>query len=533
MPGIPLGRAATEPAVSHAPPGRAGTAGSVAAWVAGLLLLGVAMYAAPATGARLLIIVCIGAAGLWAIWKHLGVGLAGMLLATSSLIPRGRFTLGAAGLRLDLADMTIIALLAVILLQLLQGRRFATLERAARPIAVLLLLFAGGAVLSAAYARLELHVNLGIVLGELRPAVYCAACAVVAIAAVRRGELPGLIIGLFIVADLTALAVILGQFSASVRGVLPVPPEGVWQINQVGSAAGGFGAVRLVPPAHVLMYLMANIAFCLLLGPLQRPRLRLAITLQFMMLIVALVLTYTRAQWIASLIAMLLACILAPRPAQRRLSRALLLIVPVCCLAIGAIGSGLLSPGSGGPAGALATRAGSIFKPSDTLGSASLQWRTYEDGAAIASIRAHPLLGVGLGNNYRNRTLLQGEASGWLYPLVGTSSLTRFAHNGYLYLAVKTGLPIFAVFIGFCLAFLLGGVRLYRRTAATQQRLIVLACLCSFAGVLEWAFFEPHFMLAASMATVGVAAGIVMAGGNVTQRVLSSAERARAGGWLP
>ncbi len=40
-----------------------------------------------------------------------------------------------------------------------------------------------------------------------------------------------------------------------------------------------------------------------------------------------------------------------------------------------------------------------------------------------------------------------------------------------------------------------------------------LAGVCSFAGLLEWAAFESHFMQTGSMTTLGLMVGIVAAAG--------------------
>jgi O-antigen ligase len=100
--------------------------------------------------------------------------------------------------------------------------------------------------------------------------------------------------------------------------------------------------------------------------------------------------------------------------------------------------------------------------------------------------------------------MLQGEARGWLYDLSGEARLTRFMHNGYLYLAVKMGLPAAAVFAGFALSFLAAGVAAYRRVRGRWAGTLVLPVVAAFLGLLEWSIFEAHLMLAPGMAAVGL-----------------------------
>ena len=476
-------------------------------WAFALVLLGGSVYLAPMKSSLLFALVAISVLSVWLVWHHPELGLLVVSFSTTGLVPRNLFSLPLAGLRLDPADIAVLGLLAVFVIQGLQRGR---MEFPQWSVSGPLMAFAGFAVFSALYARFYEGVNLGLVVGELRPAVYCLGCAIAAMMIARRRQLTILLAGLFMIADLTAGAVILEQFK-SVQGILQLPPNGTWQINQLGGAGGGFGSVRVVPPGHVLVYLMAIIAFCLLLGPLQRRGLRVFLALQLAFLSLGLVLTYTRAQWIASGIAVLLVCTFLPLAAKKKLGRFLLVAVPVVALAVGLFGAGLLSVGGAVVNRALVSRFTSLLAPDSTAGTASLEWRSFEVAAAGRALNEHPLVGVGPGNDYRDVTLLQGEASGWLWELGGNSRLTRWVHDSYLYIAVKMGVVAAGVFLWFCLAFLVGGARAYASTPYGPAKFIVLAVVCSFAGLLEWAVFEAHFMLPAGMATVGLMLGIVIA----------------------
>jgi O-antigen ligase len=371
-----------------------------------------------------------------------------------------------------------------------------------------LIAFAGFAMFSALYALFYQSVNPTLIVGELRPAMYFAGCAIIAATIARRQQLTILLVGLFVIADLTAGAVILHQFARIAPSPVGVPLSGDWQINPFG-IGGGFGSVRVVPPGHVLMYLMANVAFCLMLRPPKIRWSRTVLALHVAFLGLALVLTYTRAQWTASGIALLLICAFLPRTTRRSLGRLLLVLAPVLALSVWLVGSELVPLGGTGMAQALTSRVTSVFTVGDTLASASLEWRIFELDAATRSLFQHPFLGVGLGNDYRDITLLQGEASGWLWQLGGNSRLTRFIHDSYLYVAVKMGILALGAFIWFCVAFLVGGTRSYLRMPDSSEKLIVLAIVSSFAGLLEWVVFEAHLMHTPGMVTLGLMVGLV------------------------
>jgi O-antigen ligase len=242
-----------------------------------------------------------------------------------------------------------------------------------------------------------------------------------------------------------------------------------------------------------------------MLSPLRPAALRWACGLQFAFLNLALLLTYTRAQWIASVIALGLACLLMPAAGRRRLAPLVFAGLGPGILVAGLAVAGLLGARAGHGLDALLARASSLTTPGETLDSTSLQWRVFEIGEALESIARHPWLGVGLGNDYRPRPLLGGEARG--DPRVtrfgGDTRLTRFMHNGYLYVATKAGLPTLAVLGWFAVALLVAGGRAYRAAPDAPPKALALAIVCGFAGFLEWTFFEPHLMLPASMATIG------------------------------
>jgi O-antigen ligase len=472
----------------------------------------------PPQGTGLALLGVLGAPAAWAFWRRPELGLLAMCFFTASFLPRTAFGVNLAGFRLDAADLTLLGLLVLLIAH---GLRRGTLVVPGWLVVGPLLAFAAVACFSALYARIYEHVPLGLALGELRPAAYCAGCALIAATITRRPQVTTLLLGLFILADLTAGAVILQQFVGPEGRVLPgMAVTGVWQIDALdaGSAAG---PVRIVPPGHVLVYVMANVAFCLLLGS-QRRWWRPLVLLQLGFLSVALLLTFTRGQWVASGIAALLACVAGAyvsRAVRRRLKRLSLAVVPSLALAGLALTSLALSGLELAPVGdtdlgaAVGDRVGSMLDPDETLASSSLRWRAFEAEEVFKVLSERPLLGVGLGNDYRLVTLLDGEASGWQWDPEGDGRLTRFVHNSYLYIAVKMGLLALALWIWFCLAFIACGARTFAGAPEGTPQLTVLAVSCSFVGLLEWATFEAHLMNTASMATVGLMVGVVAAGG--------------------
>jgi O-antigen ligase len=168
--------------------------------------------------------------------------------------------------------------------------------------------------------------------------------------------------------------------------------------------------------------------------------------------------------------------------------------------------SGATLAGSGA-VGSLSARALSIFEPEQTLDTDSLAFRLYETGEATRSIAQHPWLGVGLGNVYRDVTLLTDEASA---NRTGRR-LTWYIHDGFLFMTVKMGLPAMLVFAWFSLAFIVGGLRAYIRSPYGRSKILILASLASYVGFLEWSLTSPLTMDSASACVVGMMLGLVAA----------------------
>ncbi len=499
--------AADPPQESYPTHGRLGAL--VATLVLGLLVLG--LYVAPNTAPYAVAAVGLGLPAAWLLWVHPEVGMVTLILLTDTVIPSEmRFP----ATNIELRDLMLVGMLALLAACGL-WRRNLTLPwwRVSGP----LLAFLAMALFSALYAVTYLDVAPNLALNELRTAVYYASFFIAAWGLVRRAQLRWLLIGLFLVANLTTAVVFLEQFPRT-RDLIPLeatwylgqqsetPTElGAWYLAQQSDATATFGSLRVVPPGHVLIYLMATIAFCLLIGNGQSRRVRLLCALELAFLGAGLLLTYTRAQWLASLTALALAFLLLPSAHKKRAVQSVAVVtLAAVCVAGLSLGSFEEQATTIPFVGTLASRAVSVLSPADTLATDSLSWRVYETQTAVQSISDHPFLGVGLGNAYRDVTLFQDVG-------MGSADLTRFIHNAYLYILVKMGFLGLAAFLWFYFAFLICGWREAQALRDDQAQIIVIACVCAGVGLLQWSLTTPHFFTTESTVIVGVMVGIVAA----------------------
>ena len=480
-------------------------------WAIGLGVLAASLYLAPTITALALAAFGLGLPLFLLAWFRPEFGLLALIFLTSSFVPADivdvRLPIGGG---LDLRDLTLLGMLGLLGFQ---GLTRKALPVPWWPIGMLLLAFLGLAVFSAVYALFFQGVEPNWALNDLRILMYYAVFFVTSWVITQRRQLAIVLAGLFLIADLTAGIVILQQFLGTGNRLLAAMSGTHWHLWQQDAASGGFGLVRVVPPGHVLMYFMMVIAFGLMVFTRQNPRLRAILALQFVYLNVGLLLTYTRAQWVAAAIALGLIFIVLLPTYKAQFARYLVVGIPVLLLAYTLFGTELQESIENVPvANALAERALSIFTPGKTLETFSLQWRLFETEEALRSISEHPLLGVALGNSYRDVTLLRGEASGRFQGGLARgvfSRFTRFIHSSYLSITVKMGLPALIGFLWFCVASIVKGWQLYRNLSESQLKGLVLAVVAGFIGLLQWSLLHQRLMETESTSVVGLMVGLI------------------------
>ncbi len=478
--------------------------------VLGLGGLAAGLYLAPELATLGLVLLGLGPPIVLLLWRRPEFGLLAIIFLTSRLIPSDvidlRLPIGGG---LDLQDLVLIGMLGLLILQ---GLIRKNLSIPWWPVGAPLLVLLGLALFSTLYALFYQHVELNWVFGDLRAVAFYGVFFVTGWAITQRRQLTTVLVGLFIIADLIAGVVLLQQFLGANHPLL-ASMSSTWRVEALqAEGSGSFGLVRIMPPGVVLAYFVMVMAACLMALASHNRRLRVLFALQFAYLNLGLLLTYTRALWIAAVVSLGLALIVLFPTYKAHLLR---------YLVIGILGLGLLvglsgtqpdqSPGSE-ISTAAAARLLTIFTPEETLDSNSLKWRVFETEEGLRSVSEHPLIGVGLGNSYREITTLAGEAFGWMtggsLASGDTSRFTRFLHNSYLSIAVKMGLPALACLLWFCVSLVVNSALLYRHLSEGQSRAIALAVLATVVGLLEWSFFHQHFVQTESTAIVGLMAGL-------------------------
>lgn len=479
--------------------------------ILGVGILWVTLYLIPKMVVPSLFLIELGIPILLLLWRWPEFGLLGILFLAANFLPMDivdiRLPIGGG---LELRDLLLLGLFGLLIFR---GLARGTLYIPWWPVGTPLVMFLTLAMISTIYALLWQGVENHWVFAELRDLLAYILFFITAWVLNRQRHLVTVLVGLFVIADLTSAVIFAQQFLGSSKPLLPAMTASFWGIWNQGGSIGSIGSVRVVPPSHVLVYFTNLIAGSLTIFSPTR-KLKAMFAFQFGLLGLALLLTYTRAQWLATAMALALMLIIIAPMYKAQFTRLAFFSIPVILLAFSLLGFSLQKHTEKTTLfSLLSERAMTLLTPDETLGTSSLEWRIFETEESLHSISHHLLLGVGLGNSYRNITTLQGEADGWFtgnsLAAGDVSRFTRYVHSSYLWIPVKMGIPAFIIFLWFCVAFLVAGWQLISRLPDQQMKGIVLAIVTGFAGLLVWTIFHQHLIMNRSSTAVAFMAGLV------------------------
>lgn len=148
--------------------------------------------------------------------------------------------------------------------------------------------------------------------------------------------------------------------------------------------------------------------------------------------------TFSRAVWAGAVVGGLIFLFITPKLKGSKAGTALLFATTAL--------TGVLMLGIAAPRVGAAIEDRVLSVANEGKKGSSIGFRFDENGQAIESIKKSPILGIGLGGEYK-RVFRQGDIGG------GFNIETSFIHNAYLALWLKLGLAglLFPVFLAFCL----------------------------------------------------------------------------------
>jgi O-antigen ligase len=123
----------------------------------------------------------------------------------------------------------------------------------------------------------------------------------------------------------------------------------------------------------------------------------------------------------------------------------------------------------------------------DTVNESSLQWRFVETDYALQQVVSHPLLGLGLGAQYRPfDSRIDYVGQGW--------DARGYIHNAHLWIMVDTGLLGYACLVWLSILFLIRGFQHWREIKDPKMQSLVLGTTLAYLGLLFTALVNPIFM---------------------------------------
>ena len=262
-----------------------------------------------------------------------------------------------------------------------------------------------------------------------------------------------------------------------VGDVIKLIPGKEYNVNDL---VGEIDAVRLQPPGETLLFVTFMTAIAFVTNYRGKSLLRSRYLYLLIVIGLGVTFTYVRTYVLAASLGVILLMIFgAPANRKRLLSLAawgtvIFFLFAVVALGVGGKLESTLSAVSG--------RYLTLFAGKELVQSKSLDDRQVENSFAIKQIQNHPILGIGLGNDYRPP--IYGEDDDILY----------YVHNVYLWLLMDLGIPGFCLFLAFYLTFLVRAWKNFHKIQDDYFRSIVTGASIAGVGILPMALVIPLFM---------------------------------------
>lgn len=476
----------------------------IAAWVLGLWIWGTTLNTMPENSRLGILGVSLMPLTIL-FWRSPEYGIVTLMFFASGYLPSDFVDVRIPVGGFEMRDIVLFLMLGLMFVRRLLQK---DLSIPWWPVGGFLTVFLFMVVLSAINAVHFEHGSMRWTLSEVRLLSFYAVFFIVSWGITNKKSLFLLIIGSFIIADITGAIVLLQQYSGPEKLLLAAMEEGGWSVYPVGNAT------RVVPPGIVTLYFMMLISIGLTIYWGTNAIRATALILHTAFAGTCLMFTFTRSAWAASAVAIFLMVLIALFTFRRYIVRTIIISLAVTLLVVGSLGSFLMVRDVENQVFfSILDRFTSIFEP-DTSASLSLQWREFEREQALKAINKRPLLGVGLGNSYRNLTVLQEEAEGKFSGQAGITyegydRFTRYVHSSYINITVKMGIPAIGVLLLFYLVSIVKSAFLYHSVSDKFEKSLIIAITAGLVGLLQWSVYHAQLIDATSTSVVGLLVGVM------------------------
>jgi len=409
-----------------------------------------------------------------------------IVILTSSIIFEAKLPLIPIGIgSLHIADTLLLFLFGIIGYRAICSNT--TLSEIS-PINKLLWLFMGTVIISAVISVYTYGVDISFVFRRLREVSYYLLFYLITSLVTEKRQIQFLIRGLFCIAMVVAVTMLV---QAVVGESIQLMPGRVEVASTFGEE---FDATRILPPGTTLVLVLLIMSICFVTFIKERSILKSGQFYIFMVLGIGIVLTYTRSYWITVLLAISLLLLI---PSVKYKLRLLAMLAIVAILATTLITTfANFDKRFENTLFAVSARVSSLFAGKDLTQSSSLESRQIENSYAIPLIERHPVLGIGLGNDYRP-------------PIFGDNdTITYYIHNGYLWILTDMGILGLVSFMLFYGGFLIRAVRNWNNIGDIYLKTAIVSFVLSGIGILLMSLYVPLFMEWHSIVVIATIMGL-------------------------
>ena len=452
------------------------------------LLLGIASIRLPT---YLLLIGIAGIIYVVVAWLRPEIAVLGILVMTSTIFDMNLLPSISIGIgHILIPDILLFVLFGIILLRgMVESKSYFIHTVLDFP----LFAFYVTAIFSTVIAIFNSSITFNQSLGEVRIINFFLTFFIVTNLLRNEKQLHRLFNGIIFLAIIVALAMI-AQYILGPS--VPILPGRVETLDTAGTTS--YGVARILPPGQSLVMLAFVCLIVQMLFDKTSPRFVLYL-IQLGIIGLAVLLTFNRSFWTAITLSLFLVSLLVSFRDKVKYAK-----IVFWAILVGAIVFTPFLSIKGGMAEKLMNgimiRMSSLFNPNTTQES-SLVYRYVENEYAYPQIASHPLLGLGLGANYRplDHRIDFGPAD---------SILRYYIHNGHLWVILKTGLIGYLFFMWFILLFVKRGLQNWKRIPDPFLKGIVLSFIAMIPGILLASTIDPIFKQSWWTPVIGIMLGI-------------------------
>jgi len=439
-----------------------------------LVVMPVSVYAAMA----------IGVGALYLILTRPELGILSIVVLISSMVFEDSLPLIPIGIgSLHISDIILLALLCKVVTNKVYERSYSIIRTG---LDMPLILFVLVAIISAYNAIANQGLETSIVIRSLRNITYYLTFFVITNLIRDIRQVKFILKGLYTIAIVVAISMIIQSIIGDKFQLVPGRVEKAGTFEE-------YETLRILPPGQTLIY-------CLLITAISYAAIsknKYLITTPALYVIVILgsgvILTYNRTYWVAIFLSIGILMAISIKPERKKLVNMLVIMTTLgSCLSIYSILTGTLHE----TRLAVSERFNSLFAGNELTESGPIDDRITENMYAIKKIADRPLLGNGLGNDYRPSIYGQGDM------------LHNYVHNGYLYLILNTGFIGTTFFLWFYCGFLVRGIKHIRRIHDPFLKSAATGNVLSGVGIVIMTFANPIFMQWFSIVVISIIIGL-------------------------